>query len=401
MEILKINGWNIFYQKNSSNVVDIRFSVLAGSEKEENESIQGIAHFVEHLIFKGTEKRGYLDISDEIAAIGGQSNAFTSKTIVSYFIRIIRMNWVNAFEILSDMFFNSVFDEKEIEKERNVILEEAKNNLDDHETFILEEGIRDTLSQSRGHRIIGSFDSISSISRKDIIQFMEKHYIGDNILLSISGNVEKKDVINNLSVLLPPGSDKTKIIYSEKEPLFKKSRLFLERDKLQQAYSLLFYEGFGRKDPRHDAQKILLNAVGGGMHSLLFKTVREEHGLCYHIDAGDVGGFNDASIVCVSTNLSKKNVDKTRDIIFSVLNKVKKEGIDSRLLEISKVDYTSYIAMNTETSTGYVMFFGLSYLLDTYREFDELYKSINSISNDQIIEAANLIFQEPKDIILS
>ncbi|MFQ5560461.1 MAG: M16 family metallopeptidase [Nitrospinota bacterium] len=401
MEILKVNGYSAFYHKNHSDIVDLRFSVLAGSEKEDDPRIYGVSHFLEHLIFKGTQTRGYLDISDEIALIGGQSNAFTSKSVVSFYIRIIKMNWSKAFEILSDMFFNSVFDPKEIEKERNVILEEAKSNIDDNETFIMEEGIESASRPERGHRIIGTCESISGITRDDIVDYKNRHYKGDNILVSVSGNVEKEDLIRTLSACLPECEPAPKEIFCEETSFFDNSSLHLEREKLEQAYTLLFFKGFGRNHPLYDAQKIMLNALGGGMHSLLFKKVREEHGLCYNIDAGEVGSFLDSSIVCVSANLTKENVKKTKDLVLEIVEDIKKNGFDEKLINISKVDFTSYVAMSTETSTGYVMFYGISHLFNTYRNFDELYKALHAVTKDQIIEVTKSVFCEPKEISLS
>lgn len=400
MDILNINGWDTFYQKNNSKVIDIRFTVLAGAEKEESRRSYGTAHFVEHLIFKGTNKRSYFDISDEVASIGGQINAFTSRSVVSYYIRIVKMNWEKAFEILSDIFFNSLFDEKEIAKERNVILEEAKNNIDDHESFIMDEAIEGTLSSARGHRIIGSLDSIASISRDDLVSFINKNYRGKNVLISVCGDVDRNEVVDTISRHIPQGEDKERAFFSEDDS-FDFTPISIERDKLQQAYSILMYKGLGKKDSLYDAQKVLLNAVGGGMHSLLFKEIREEKGLCYSIASWELCGFDNFSAVAIGTNLSKKNLDMAKGLIYRIVEDVRKKGIDSKLINISKTDYTSSVAMGTETSTGYILYYAISYLLGNYREFDDIYSSIHRVTTEDLIKVANMIFGKNKDVLLS
>jgi len=400
MEILNINGWETFYQRNSSKIVDIRFTVLAVAEKEESDRSFGTAHFVEHLIFKGTNKRSYLDISDEVAAIGGQINAFTSRSVVSYYIRIIKMNWESAFEILSDIFFNSVFDDKEIVKERNVILEEAKSNIDDHENFIMEEAVEHALSPNRGHRIIGSLESIASITRDDLLSFIAKNYRGKNVLISVCGDVERDEVVDTVSRYIPQAEKSEREFFSE-NAAFNFTPLSLERENLQQAYSILMYKGLGKKDPLYYAQKVLLNAVGGGMHSLLFKEIREEKGLCYSIGAWEMGVFDNFSAVAIGTNLSKNNLDMAKSLICQIVDDVKRKGIDSKLIDISKVDYTSSLAMSTETSSGYIVYYAINYLLGNYREFEEVYSLIHGVTGEEIIKVANIVFGENKDVLLS
>ncbi len=251
------------------------------SETEEN---NGICHFIEHMLFKGTSNRSAKEIAVHMDNIGGQLNAFTSKECTCYYSKVLDSHLSTAVDVLSDMLFNSKFDENEIIKEKSVVCEEISMYEDSPEDLVY-----DSLSKaifhkhSLGYPILGTYSSIDGLKRNDIIRYMDRNYTSENIVISVAGSFEEsylKDELNKKFGSHQLNNEKSDIIT---KPVFNSTYTYTNKD-IEQIHICAGFEGIANDGienlyPLH----ILNNIFGGSMSSRLFQSIREEHGLAYSI----------------------------------------------------------------------------------------------------------------------
>src|SRR5690625_5032592 len=271
--------------------VTIGIWVRTGS-RQETEQNNGISHFLEHMIFKGTKNRTARQIAEAFDSIGGQVNAFTSKEYTCFYARVLDTYKERALEVLTDMLFNSTFLEEEIEREKKVVMEEIKmyeDTPDDH--------VHDLLARaSFGNHplrrpIIGSDKQIESFTKQTLTDYMETFYTPSNIVVSIAGNVESAFThkIEAYFSTLNRAGEKSQ----REKPIFQADKITKNKE-TEQAHLCLGYEGLAIDDSRLPAMLMINSVLGGGMSSRLLQEVREEQGLAYsvfsyhatHLDSG-------------------------------------------------------------------------------------------------------------------
>src|SRR5699024_408943 len=260
--------------------VTIGIWVLTGSRLE-TKSNNGISHFLEHMLFKGTENRTAKQIAEAFDSIGGQVNAFTSKEYTCFYARVLDTYKEHALEVLTDMLFHSTFLEEELEREKKVVMEEIKmydDTPDDH--------VHDLLSKASfgnhplGRPIIGTEKQIQSFTKQTLIDYMETHYTAENIVVSIAGNV-KPDFIEKIEARfsgLQRKGKKPNIV----RPNFRSEAITMSKE-TEQAHLCLGYEGLAVDDSKLTAMLLINSVLGGGMSSRLFQEVREKQGLAYSV----------------------------------------------------------------------------------------------------------------------
>jgi len=246
----------------------------------------GYSHFIEHLLFKGTKKRSALEISETIEDVGGQLNAYTSKDVTMFYTKTGFDHVEKCMELLSDMFFDSVFDEEELEREKDVVIEEIIMNED-----LPDDVCQDLLAEalygesSLGRTILGPKSNIEMTTREDLIAFKERYYTAPNVCVSVAGNVNAEKILALVEKYFVQRFDSQKSFAAEAlQPLPMNRGLYLERRKdSEQSYICIGCPSAGVGEPENYPNSVLSNILGGGMSSRLFQNLREKQGLCYSV----------------------------------------------------------------------------------------------------------------------
>lgn len=284
--------------------VSVGIWVLAGGRHERPEQ-NGIAHFLEHMAFKGTKTRSALQIAEAIEDVGGYINAYTSREMTAFYARVLGADVPLALDVISDIVLNPVFDQREIEVERNVILQEIGQTLDTPDDIIfdwLQEAAYP--DQAMGRTILGPAEKVSHFGREDLSRFVGEHYGPDQMILAAAGDVDHAAIVKQaeaifggLSPVRQPAPQLARWVGSERREL---------RD-LEQVHFALAFEGPTYRDPDLYTAQVYTTAMGGGMSSRLFQKIREERGLCYSIFA-QAGAYDDTGMITIYAGTSEEEV---------------------------------------------------------------------------------------------
>ena len=278
--------------------------VMAGGRHERPEQ-NGIAHFLEHMAFKGTAKRSALQIAEEIEDVGGYINAYTSKEMTAYYARCLVADVPLALDVISDIVLNPVFDPREIETERHVILQEIGQALDTPDDIIFD-WLQEVSypDQPFGRTILGPTERVSSFTADDLRGFVGQHYAPDQMILSASGGVDHEQVVHQARQIfghLPARG------LSVVEPAAFIGGERREVKKLEQVHFALSLEAPGYRHPDVYTAQVYAMTMGGGMSSRLFQKIREERGLCYSIFAQS-GAYEDTGSITIYAGTSKEEI---------------------------------------------------------------------------------------------
>lgn len=337
----------------------ITFEVLykVGS-RQESLSNNGVSHFVEHLMFKGTQKRpNTIDISKELDGIGADYNAFTGKEHTGYYITADASHLPLAMDMLSDMLRESKFDAKEMDRERGVIIEEI-NMYEDNPSFYIEEIFEDLLFQGStlGKPIAGPRSVIKSISRQSLYNYYKKNYFNGNAVIGVAGNFSEAKLQTLLNKYFPVGKkqarNKIKKVarFVQTQPQIK-----LVNRELEQVQLMLGFRSMPSTDKRFMALQVLGNILGGTMSSRLFLQIRERMGLCYFIRA-EVGGYEDASSFAIHSGLNRDKIFEALGAIKAELDLIKNNGITADELQKAKDNIRGRMILRLESPTSYLNF---------------------------------------------
>ena len=303
--------------------------VTAGGRHERAEQ-NGIAHFLEHMAFKGTKKRSALRIAEEIEDVGGYINAYTSKEMTAYYARVLSADVGLALDVISDIVLNPVFDEREIEVERHVILQEIGQAMDTPDDIIfdwLQEASYP--DQPFGRTILGPADRVSAFNREDLTRFVAEHYGPDQMILAAAGGVDHDAIVAQATEvfggLKPVGAPNVQIAAFGG----------LERREvkdLEQVHFALAFESPNYRAPDVYAAQIYATALGGGMSSRLFQKIREERGLCYSIFAQS-GAYEDTGQITIYAGTSE---DEISDLMQLTVDELKRAADDMSDAEVAR-----------------------------------------------------------------
>jgi predicted Zn-dependent peptidase len=299
--------------------VTVSLAIGIGSRFEEKNQ-SGISHFLEHMAFKGTEKRSALDIAKEIEMVGGYMNAFTSKENTVYYVKVLKEYLHLAIDILSDIIQNSIFANEEIERERGVILQELASGEDAPDDVVFDY-YYETLfkEQPIGRPIIGNKETISAFQKEDFQNYIDTKYNAGNMVLAVAGNMEHENVVD-LATKFFTKLKKLEVI--KPVPANYVGGEFIKPNKeLNQVQFVLGYKGFSLFDDKIYALKIANNVLGGGMSSRLFQEIREKRGLVYTVSSFE-SSFSDTGIFGIYAGTSPEKVSELREVINSELLKI-------------------------------------------------------------------------------
>ncbi|MDN5346699.1 MAG: hypothetical protein PWP65_263 [Clostridia bacterium] len=307
--------------------------VRTGS-RDETEKNHGISHFIEHLLFKGTAKRTAKQIAEEIEAVGGVLNAFTTKEYTCFYARVLAEHLDLAIDILSDMLFNSLFTEEDIEREKNVILEEIRMYEDSPDELV-----HDLFAQTiwpghpLGRAILGTYTSVAGLQREDILNYYQKQYNASNLVLAVAGKIEENEVLDKLATAF--GQRRLPGEVSIHVPPVERAAVNNAVKDTEQVQICLGTPGLSQEDSQAYTMQVLNSILGGGVSSRLFQDIREEKGLAYAIYSYHTS-YSDTGLFTIYAGTSPANC---REVISSILNQIrllKTNGITERELQRTK-----------------------------------------------------------------
>ena len=327
---LTIIGEEIPYLKS----ITLGVWVNAGS-RIENEELGGISHFIEHMLFKGTKNRTSKEIASTIDNLGGQINAFTSKECTCYYVKLLDEHIDIGIDILSDMFLNPLFDEKDIDKERQVIIEELKMYEDSPEDLVydlLMEGIYKT--DALGMNIIGTEESLYNMNRNTIKDYFDKYYVASNSVISISGNFKFEEMVNLIESKfkdLPMGNVDIEITEPEFHPCF------IARNKDTEQVNLAISLKAIPLEYREDAYalSIINNIFGGSISSRLFQNIRESKGLVYSIYSAP-SLYRKSGELGIYASMSNENLKKVYNLVLEEIDNLRQNHLTDKEIKESK-----------------------------------------------------------------
>jgi len=299
----------ILFEKRDLPVVSVAVAVRSGGINESIEE-KGISHFIEHLLYKGTNKRTSKQIAEEIEKNGGELNGFTSENITAFWCKMPSENIKIALDVLSDMVKNPKFDEKEIEKERKVIFEEIKMYHDNPRFHVFNEIHRSLYEAPFGIPLIGTIETMNSINREKLIKKFNKIYTPNNMILAVVGNADFKEIVDYAK----KNFGKKKQIIPEFKIKLKNEIRIEKRKGIDQANLVFAYHVPLITDKKAYASKVLSAIMAEGMSSRLFEEIREKRNLAYAIK-GDTTLTKDFSYALIYSGTTKENVEKIKKII--------------------------------------------------------------------------------------
>lgn len=373
--------------------VSIGIWVFTGS-RNEVEEINGVSHFLEHMMFKGTKNRTAQQIAEEFDSIGGHVNAFTGKEYTCYYARVLDTYKEYALEILSDMFFHSTFLQDELEREKKVILEEIKMYEDTPDSLV-----HDLLAtalfgeHALGRPILGTEAHIKQMTRDMLIKYMEEHYIPNNIVLSIAGNIDEgfiQTIEKQFSSL-----DRKNHSVERIQPQFEFNSMIRHKD-TEQAHLCLGYEGLAAKDDSLVSLMLVNNALGRGMSSRLFQEIREKRGLAYSVFSYH-SAYVDSGMLVIYAGTNKDQISELIDVIEYTLEDLVEKGLNEEELENKKRQLKGNILLSLENTNSRMTRNGRNeLLLGKHRTLDEITEEIDRVTVDHINQTIKRIFTEKR-----
>ncbi|MFW0862552.1 MAG: M16 family metallopeptidase [Candidatus Komeilibacteria bacterium] len=395
---LSNNAKLILAPRKETDAVTLLVMFKVGS-RFENRANNGVSHFIEHLYFKGTKKRPNTDaISQELDKVGAQFNAFTSKDYTGYYIKVAKQHIDLAFDILSDMLFNSKFEAKEINRERGVIIEEIRMYRDNPSMYI-----GDLLEQIsfKGHElareIAGPESVIKKISRKEILKYRDEYYRADNMIVGVGGNYSpaklNKLIVKYFGKRFGKKQDHIINPYKDKQ---KEARIKVQYQQTAQTQLAMGFAGLGREDKDYISQLLLSTILGGNMSSRLFINVRERYGLAYSIRAG-IDEHVDTGLFYIQAGLKKDKVALAYKLIVKELNKLKKLPVLDEELNKAKEYVKGKMILGLEDSFSYVYWLSRQLVdFNKARTIEQIQKDIDKVTAKEIQELAKKIFTQDK-----
>ncbi|MDH4291740.1 MAG: insulinase family protein [Dehalococcoidia bacterium] len=370
--------------------------ILAGTGScYESKEQAGISHFAEHLFFKGTERRPTSrEITQDIEGIGGIINAGTDKEITIYWCKVASPHFSIALDVLSDLLLNSRFDTKDIEKERQVIIEEINMNLDMPQQRI--NMLIDELlwpEQPLGREVTGYKETVSSLTREQLLHYVARRYMPNNTVLSIAGNIQHQEAMAQIESLFdkwPAGELVTAYTTNDKQT---EARLRIEPKDIEQAHLCLAVHGFSRSHPQRFTLGLLNTVLGGGMSSRLFTEIRERRGLAYDIHSY-TEHFLDSGSFGVYAGVDPEKTETALAAILEELSKIK-QGIAASELTRAKELSKGRLYLRFEDSQNVALWYGSQeILLQQILDMDDVISIVDAITVDQLQEVAQKILTD-------
>lgn len=388
------NGLRIVTERiDSVKSISVGIWVKTGSRNEKKE-LAGVTHFLEHMLFKGTEKRTAFEIAQSMESVGGYLNAFTSSEYTCYYARCVDEQLGRALDVLSDMVLNPSFPEEEVEKEKKVVIEEMKMYRDSPDDYLFEAFTTKMFQDhALGRPVLGFEDTVSAFTRQDLYDYMSDRYRPDNLLVAVAGNVDHDEVVQLVSSYF---EDKPPLKTThEAQPLgvFNPEKLALTKP-IEQTHYILGRRGM-HFDHENKYQLLLANTVlGGGMSSRLHQNVREKYGYCYSIQSFNQS-YSDSGIWGVYVGTDKDYVDHVHELVVAELDKIRTELIPNQEFSEAKSQLKGKLLLSQENTSNRMMRLAKSELyFERFVTLDELEEYIDKVTAEEVLQFSNDFFDQ-------
>lgn len=389
------NGIRVVHKEvSNTKIVHCGFILDIGSRDEREEQL-GIAHFWEHMAFKGTTKRKAFHILNKLDAVGGELNAYTTKEKICFYASALDKHMESAFELLQDITFDSVFPEKQIEKERGVILEEMAMYHDSPEDAIQDEFDRVVFKDHPlGKNILGTQSSVRSFHRQDFKDFLKANLNTEKVVFACVGNVPLKKIKRLAEKYFKPiphyKAGKFRVPFEAYVPCSE-----INKRNITQAHCAIGTTSYALSNPKRLPFFMLMNILGGpGMNSRLNLALREKYGFVYNVEAS-YHPFSDTGLFSIFFGTEPGQVDRSRKLVLKELKRMREQPLGSLQLHMAKEQMIGQLAMAEENNTSLMLMMGKSMLdLEKIEDLEKIFERIRQISASQLLEIANERLQE-------
>lgn len=382
------NGIRLIHKHVVSKVAHCGIIINTGS-RDEKENESGIAHFIEHVIFKGTGKRRAYHILNRMEDVGGEINAYTTKEETCIYATFLEQDYDRALELISDITFNSVFPEKELEKEKEVVLDEI-NSYKDSPSELIFDDFEELIFENDpiGRNILGTEDMVKKYTIKDIKTFIENNYHTDQMVISSVGNIPFDKLVK-----------KFEKYYGSIEASFRESKRIKPRNytpkkktiikDTYQAHCIIGCETYDLNEPRRIVLALLVNILGGpGLNSRLNMSLREKHGLAYNIECS-YSPYVDTGVLNIYFGTDKDKLNKCLKLIYREIDILTAKPMGEQKLKKAKKQMIGQMAISSENNENLMLTIAKSYLLyNKVESLDSLFEKIEAVSVEDLQQVA-------------
>lgn len=385
--------------KQMEGLMSVTMGILVGTGASvETDAEDGISHFIEHMQFKGTQRRNAFEISDAFDRLGAQVNAFTGKDLTCYYSKCTSDHTAACFELLSDLFLNSTFPEEEMVREKGVVCEEISMNEDTPEDLCL-----DLLAQAfygkenYGRNILGPAANVKGFTVQDIYNYKKARYCPENIVVSFAGGIDPETaqaLVENYFSALEKGT------FEERKPKIVYGRKSLVKNKpIEQMHLSIAYPSVPRGDEREDYITALNAILGGSMSARLFQEVREKRGLAYSVYSY-LSSFPECASLNIYAGVNPSKVQEAYEAILEVVETMKKKGITEDEFLRSREQMKASMFFSNESSNSQMLLYG-RYMLyfNQVFDFEEKLDRINAMTHAKAQEVLSVMFDESKKAV--
>ena len=380
--------------KRMEGLYSVSMGVLVGTGAAfETDAEDGISHFIEHMLFKGTPTHTAFELSDAFDALGAQVNAFTGKDLTCYYSKATSDHAAEAFALLADLFLNASFPEEEMTREKGVVLEEIHMDEDTPEDLCLDLLARASFgSGNYGRNILGPAANVERFTREDLFAYRRERYCPENIVLSFAGNIAPAEAVG-LAERYFGGMARTRFSDRKKEVRQGAGCLFRKKP-IEQAHFAIGFPTVAREDRLRPAVQVMNTVLGGGMSSRLFKKVREELGLAYSVYSY-TSHYAETGMLTVYAGVNPANVGKAQEAIMQTVRTLREEKFTKDEFLRGKEQIKSSLILSQENSATQMVAYG-KYMLYNDRELDleGRVEHIASLTMDDCAEVLSLHFGE-------
>ncbi len=359
----------------------------------EQPQLRGVSHMVEHMLFKGTERRTAREIAEEMDGVGGNLNAFTDKEATCYYAKVMDVHLPLAIDVLSDMFLNSRFDPPELAKEQKVVLEEIKMYDDSPDELIHDLFIQTMWRGSNlGSPTIGFADTVTKLTQNDLRQHMARHYAPNSVVVAAAGNVDHDALVDMLERVLEPFKGTCDLPVPE-NPAPTPASLFRQKDS-EQAYVVMGTTGLTVRDERRYVLSVLDTILGGGMSSRLFQEIREKRGLVYTVYSFQAA-YRGAGLFAVYAGTSPQTVGECVSVVGDQFVEMRRMSVGDAELRLAKEHIKGSLSLSLESTSGRMIRLGRSeFSLGRDLPIEEIEAKVEAVTAKEIQDLAQELLGE-------
>ena len=371
----------------------ISLGIFAGTgSRHETPAEQGVSHFIEHLMFKGTHRRSAKDIAEMVDDVGGQLNAATDRENTCYYIKVLPEHLSLGMDILSDMLLNSKFADVDVEKERQVVLEEISLYEDSPDELIHDLHMNSLWpGHALGRNILGTRETIAAMDRQAILDYRIRHYVPDNLVIAAAGNLTHEQLVELSQLYWADVSGKSQMLV-DPTPTFVAARLLQEKD-IEQLHVCLGTPGVAHDSSQYYASHVLNTILGGGVSSRLFQSIREDRGLAYSV-CSYPSSFRDTGLMTIYAGVSPENSREVIEITNAILADIRVNGVRPDEIKRAKEQLKAGLMFSMESSASRMSRVGRAEISSReYLSPEKLAAKVDAVSLEQLFDLAQPLYQ--------